>query len=68
MSSQKPLQGTDLVDCAKANEAAEVAVAADLCGYGNDIEMFESELKLACTEMGIEIDSFRDLQKLSLKS
>jgi hypothetical protein len=59
----------------KANKAAEVAVAAGLRGYGKDVEMFESKLKLVCTEMGIEctemgieMDSFRDLQKLSLKS
>jgi hypothetical protein len=68
MSSAIPLQGTDLVDCAKANETANVAIAAKLCGYGSEIDKFEAELKQACTEMGIEIKSFQDLQKLSVKN
>lgn len=61
MTSPKPLKGIELVDCAKANAVQGVHVAAELCGYGEDISRFEQELKDACKHMGIEISELSDL-------
>jgi hypothetical protein len=61
MSSSKPLKGIELVDCAKANAAQGVEVAADLCGYGQDTATFQKELQQACQDIGVEIDELSDL-------
>lgn len=58
--SSEPLRGTDLVDCAKANENQDVETAAQRCGY-SDVATFEQELKNACNALGIEIQGFKDL-------
>jgi hypothetical protein len=68
MSSSQPLQGNDLVDCAEANANADLAVAADLCGYGQDVDEFEAALKQACQQMNIEIESFHDLRKIATRN
>lgn len=62
MASSKPLQGTELIDCAKANAKKEIEVVSERCGYGEDIAQFEEELKKACDSIGIEINDFEDLK------
>ncbi|WP_416674218.1 hypothetical protein [Egbenema bharatensis] len=61
MSASKPLKGIELVDCAKANARQGVEVAAELCGYGQDIISFQQELQQACQGMGVEISELSDL-------
>ncbi len=61
MSASKPLKGIELVDCAKANAPQGVAVAAELCGYGQDVAGFQQELQQACRDMGVEISELSDL-------
>jgi hypothetical protein len=65
MSASKPLQDTDLVDCARANGAQGIAVTAELCGYGTNIVAFEQALRTACDRMGITYNTFGDLLKPS---
>jgi hypothetical protein len=61
MASPETLYGTDLIDCAKANSNQGIEVAAERCGYGNDLATFERELKKAGEHIGVEINSFGDL-------
>ncbi|KST62414.1 hypothetical protein [Mastigocoleus testarum] len=61
MSSSTPLQGSELIDCARANMKQGIKVAAESCGYGDNINSFESELKASCNAMGIDVNSFADL-------
>lgn len=56
-----PLHGTELIDCAKANGKKGLEVAAQRCGYGNNLEAFEHELRKACDSIGVEIQGFNDL-------
>lgn len=63
MASPTPLQGLELVDCARANAKQGVEVAADLCGYGNDLNKFRQELEKACQHMGVEFHELSDLIK-----
>lgn len=65
MTAPKPLQDTDLVDCARANGTQGIETAAELCGYGVDLVAFEQALKAACDRMGIHYDTFGDLLKPS---
>ncbi|NJN88007.1 MAG: hypothetical protein HC881_19090 [Leptolyngbyaceae cyanobacterium SL_7_1] len=58
-----PLHGAELIDCARANGKQGIEVAADLCGYGNNLAKFEQALTTACEEMGIEFNAFTDLLK-----
>ncbi|GAB4382991.1 MAG: hypothetical protein Kow00121_44080 [Elainellaceae cyanobacterium] len=61
MAASKPLKGIELVDCAKANASQGVAVATELCGYGQDAAQFQRELQSACEQMGVEINELSDL-------
>lgn len=61
MASPTPLKGLELVDCARANAKQGIETAAELCGYGNDLNTFSQELKLACDNMGIKISELTDL-------
>jgi hypothetical protein len=61
MASSTPLKGLELVDCARANAKQGIETAAELCGYGNDLNTFSQELKLACDNMGIKISELTDL-------
>ncbi|MBW4538735.1 MAG: hypothetical protein KME43_06250 [Myxacorys chilensis ATA2-1-KO14] len=63
MASPTPLHGTDLVDCARANAKQGVETAANLCGYGNDLNTFRAELEKACNDMRIEFNELSDLIK-----
>ncbi|MBW4623145.1 MAG: hypothetical protein KME17_27780 [Cyanosarcina radialis HA8281-LM2] len=64
MSSPTPLQGLDLIDCAKANSKAGIEVAAEQCGYGKDIATFELELQKASSNIGVKVENFSDLVAL----
>ncbi|MBI4785120.1 MAG: hypothetical protein HY785_28015 [Oscillatoriophycideae cyanobacterium NC_groundwater_1537_Pr4_S-0.65um_50_18] len=61
MSASKPLQGLDLIDCAKANAKQGADVATELCGYGTDTAAFYQALKEAGDRMGIQIAELSDL-------
>jgi hypothetical protein len=61
MTSEKPLKGIALIDCAKANANQGTEIAARLCGYGSDLDGFERELKQACQDIGIGISALTDL-------
>ncbi|MDX2232150.1 MAG: hypothetical protein NW220_21120 [Leptolyngbyaceae cyanobacterium bins.349] len=63
MTAPKPLQDTDLVDCARANGPHGIQAAAEFCGYGTDLTAFEQALKQACDRMGITYETFGDLLK-----
>lgn len=61
MASPTPLKGLELVDCARANAKQGIETAAELCGYGSDLNTFSQELKLACENMGVKISELTDL-------
>jgi hypothetical protein len=61
MASPTPLIGAELIDCARANGNQGIEVAAQRCGYGEDIATFELELQKAGEHIGTEINSFADL-------
>ncbi len=55
------LKGIELIDCARANAAQGLETAAQLCGYGHDLSMFEHELKQACFNIGVDVQTLGDL-------
>ena len=61
LSGQIPLTGIDLIDCARANAASGLETAAKLCGYGSSLSDFQFTLKQAGSQMGLKIESLRDL-------
>lgn len=61
MSAKTPLEGIELISCAKASAGSGATAAADNCGYGNNIEQFRTDLRAACADMGVEIDGLADL-------
>lgn len=61
MASTTPLTGSELIDCARANGPQGAKVAANRCGYGDNVDAFESALRQAGEHIGVEIVSFRDL-------
>jgi hypothetical protein len=61
MSSAFPLKGAELVDCAKANAADGAEVAAERCGYNQDVQAFQAALKSACADMAVDIETLADL-------
>ncbi len=65
MASSGPLTGSELIDCSKANSNQGVTLAAERCGYGEDITKYEQALKQAGEEMGMNIDSFAALSDSS---
>jgi len=56
-----PLQGLDLVDCARANATLGVATACERCGYGTDAPKFLTNLRTACAQIGVTIAGLSDL-------
>jgi hypothetical protein len=68
MTSPRPLHGTELIDSVKASAKKEIKVVSELCGYGQDIEAFERELKKACNAIGLEIEGFQYFQENELDS
>lgn len=61
MASPRPLKGTDLVDCAKANAKQGIETAALQCGYGEDLNTFAQELEKACEEMNLQVSELNEL-------
>jgi hypothetical protein len=61
MAATQPLKGIELIDCAKANAVQGAEVAAQLCGYGQDISSFQMALTQAGQHMGIKLDDIKDL-------
>lgn len=61
MALSERLKGIELIDCAKANAEQGLAVAAHLCGYGDDTATFQQELRQACQQIGVSIDDLSDL-------
>jgi hypothetical protein len=61
MASPTPLQGTDLVDCARANAKQGIETAAYQCGYGKDFNTFARELKQACEQMNLQVKELSEL-------
>jgi hypothetical protein len=61
MSSPTPLEGIELIDCAKANAKQGIETAAELCGYSDDLNRFKQALQHACSQIGVEISELSDL-------
>ncbi len=61
MAANQPLTGITLIDCAKANATQGLAVATNLCGYGDDISSFQQALAKAGEDMGVTLDELDDL-------
>ena len=61
MASPTRLQGTELVDCARANAKQGIETAAHQCGYGEDLNTFAQELKLACEQMNLQVKELSEL-------
>ncbi|MBW4637988.1 MAG: hypothetical protein KME05_07090 [Gloeocapsa sp. UFS-A4-WI-NPMV-4B04] len=61
MTSPTPLQGTDLVDCARANAKQGIETAALQCGYGEDLNTFAQQLKQACQQMNLQVKELSEL-------
>jgi hypothetical protein len=61
LSGEKPLQGEELTNCAKANASGGVQQAATLCGFASDIERFQSTLKETIQELELPEASFQKL-------
>ena len=55
------LQGIELIDCAKANAKEGTAIAAERCGYGNDLGLFTKNLTKACEDIGVTFHEIEDL-------
>ena len=55
------LQGIELIDCAKANAKQGSKVAAELCGYGDNVGLFIENLNKACQQIGVNINELDDL-------
>lgn len=61
MASPTPLKGLELVDCARANAKQGIETAAELCGYGEDLNTFSQQLKQACEQMNVKFNELTDL-------
>lgn len=61
MASAKPLLGTELVDCARANAKQGIETAAYQCGYGDDLNTFARQLRQACEEMNLQVKELSEL-------
>lgn len=63
LSGENPLQGEELISCARANASKDIATIAQLCGYASNVEAFRSALKEAMEKMGMEVESLQKLIK-----
>ena len=61
LSGEEPLTGEELINCARANASAGIENAARLCGYASDVTSFQSALKQASENLGLEIESLNKL-------
>jgi len=60
MAATQPLEGMELVSCAKANARYGLDNAAEQCGY-SDVKEFARVLKDTCDRMGVDISQMSDL-------
>ena len=56
-----PLKGIILAGYAKANADDGIAIVAQKCGYGSNIEQFVNALAAACSKTGIKNDTLSKL-------
>ncbi|MGF1512818.1 MAG: hypothetical protein ACFB5Z_03860 [Elainellaceae cyanobacterium] len=49
------------MSCARANARRGATAAAKSCGYGEDVSQFESALKEACDDMGVDVATFSEV-------
>ncbi|CEJ47216.1 hypothetical protein [Umezakia ovalisporum] len=61
MTPSKPLVGTELVDCARANAREGIESAAYQCGYGDDINSFARQLRESCEKMNLQVKELNEL-------
>ncbi|MEM9164943.1 MAG: hypothetical protein AAGC54_17975 [Cyanobacteria bacterium P01_F01_bin.4] len=61
MSAATPLNGAELIDCARASASQGLMAATQQCGYGNDTTKFSAALKDACQSRGIHVEQLSDL-------
>lgn len=61
MGSPTHLQGVELISCAKANAQQGLETAAQQCGYGENIQLFQQNLVLAGEKIGVDLDQLSDL-------
>lgn len=61
LSGKTPLQGEELINCARANTSAGVEMAAKLCGFAENIEGFQSSLKTTAQELELPLESLTKL-------
>lgn len=61
MASSERLKGIELIDCAKANAEQGLMVAAQLCGYNENVTQFQQQLQQACQQIGVQITDLNDL-------
>ncbi|AFY75681.1 MAG: hypothetical protein IGR93_04655 [Hydrococcus sp. C42_A2020_068] len=59
MSAAKPLQGIELINCARANAKLGLETATWQCGYGDDPQLFLQNLQFACHRIGIDIEHLK---------
>lgn len=61
LSGEEPLTGAELIDCARANASQGLEVAAQSCGYGEEVGKFQEALRQAGERAGLEIRCLADL-------
>lgn len=61
LSGQYPLEGSELLDCARANANQGLGVTTRLCGYGEQVTEFEAALQEAAQRAGLSLQSLTDL-------
>ena len=61
MSVQKPLQGTELIECTQASAKLGLKTVVEQCGYGTDVESFRENLKQASAQMGIDVHKLYEI-------
>ena len=61
LSGEKPLQGQELTNCARANASSGAEMAAMVCGFGSDIEHFKFTLEETVQKLELSPKSFSKL-------
>ena len=61
MSHYQQLEGIELIDCAKSNAKQGVEIAAEQCGYEQNLQLFTEKLIQACQKIGVDINELSDL-------
>ena len=61
LGGEEPLTGEELTNCARANASGGIKQAAMLCGFGDDVALFQEKLKTTIDELGLPSESFKKL-------